>query len=111
MELNLLLKQGEDAEDEQCPKHKFTKRSGDFTSRNRGWTREGKTLFNELHKRVKEDRQTDRGTLAKVYRAHGACLHGKKRKRRMADGAQHHITMSDDLEDLWTAAATEIRAI
>ena len=102
---------GENAEDEHCPKYKFTKRSGDFTSRNGGWTREGKTLFNELCKRVKEDRQTDRGAFAKVHRAHRACLHGKKRKRRMVDGAQHHITTSNDPEDLWSAAATETCAI
>jgi hypothetical protein len=81
------------------------------TSRNGGWTREGKTLFNELCRRVKEDRQTDRGAFAKVCRAHRACLHGKKRKRLMVDGAQHHITISDDLEDLWSAAATETCAI
>jgi hypothetical protein len=100
---------GEGGEEERCPKHKFTERSGDFTSRNGGWTREGMTLLpNELCKRVKEDRQADRGAFAKVCREHRVRLGGKKRKRRMADGgAQLQIAMSDDLEDLWTAAATE----
>ena len=53
-------KEGGD-EDEGCPHYKYTKRSGNFTSRNGGWTRESMTLYNELYKKVKGNRQTDDG--------------------------------------------------
>jgi len=69
------------------------------------------TPLNELCKRVKEDRQADRGAFAKVCKERRMCLGGKKRKRRMADGAQLQVATSDDLEDLWTAAATETTAV
>ena len=102
---------GDGGEEEHCPKHKFTKRSGNFMSRNGGQTREGMILFNELCKRVKEDRQADRGASAKVCKEHRVCLGGKKRKRMMADGTQSQVATSDDLEDPWTAVATKTTAV
>jgi hypothetical protein len=100
---------GEGEDEEGCPRYKYTKRAGDFTSRNGGWTRDGMNLYNELYKKVKEDRQTDDGAFGKVYREHRACLGGKKRKRSNTDGAgqQHQLAICDDLEQLWTAAASE----
>jgi hypothetical protein len=96
-----------------CPKYEYTKRNGDFTSRNGGWTREGMTLYNKLYQQVKEDRQADNGTFGKVYREHRACLCGKKRKRKNTDGTgqQHQLAICDDLEELWNAAGTETTSV
>jgi len=65
---------GETGDEEACSHCKYTKRTGDFTSRNGGWTREGMDLFNDLYKKEKEDRQSDNGAFAKVYREHRVCL-------------------------------------
>jgi hypothetical protein len=50
--------EGEDTE-EECPGCKHTKRTGDFTSRNGGWSKVGMRSHNDLHKRVKEDSTGD----------------------------------------------------
>jgi hypothetical protein len=104
---------GVGTEDEGCPRYKHTKRTGDFTSRNGGWTREGMNLYNEMCRKVKEDRQTNDGAFGKVHREHRACLCGRKRKRRTDDGAgqQQQLAICDDLDQLWTAAATEITGV
>ena len=99
---------GEGGEEHGCPQYKYTKRTGDFTSRNGGWTRDGMTLYNELYRKVKEDRRSDDGSFGKLYREHRAYLCGKKRKRRNADAdGQQQLVICDDLEQLWTAVATE----
>ena len=99
----------EDDDDEGCPHYKYTKRSGDFTSRNGGWTREGMTLYNELYLKVRADREKDNGAFGRLYMEHRVSLSGKKRKRRNANGADHNqqLAISDDLEQLWTAAEIE----
>jgi hypothetical protein len=104
---------GEGGNEEDCPKYKYTKRTGDFTSRNGGWTRDGMNLFNEPHNKVKTDRQANNGAFSKVYREHRACLSGKKRKRKNTDGAgqQHQLAICDDLDQLWTAAATNLASV
>ena len=102
---------GETGDEEACPHYKYTKRTGDFTSRNGGWTREGMELFNDLYKKVKEDRQSDNGAFGIVYREHRVCLCGKKRKRRTTDGAQYQQAICGDLDDLWTAAASQMTSI
>jgi hypothetical protein len=97
---------GETEGEEECPQYRYTRRTeGSFTGWNGGWRKEGMTTYNELYKKVKEDRQTDNGAFGKVYREHRASLCGMKRKRRTTGGADH-VVASDDLEDLWTAAAT-----
>ena len=101
----------ETGDEEACPHYKYTKRTADFTSRNGGWTREGMDLFNDLYKKVKEDRQSDDGAFAKVYREHRVCLCGNKRKRRTNDGTRYQQAICDDLDDLWTAAATNMTSL
>ena len=74
---------GGEGEDEQgCPKYyKYTKRTRDFTNRNGGWTRGGCiTLYNELYKNVKEDRETDKGLLGKCTRSTGHVCPGRNKK-------------------------------
>jgi hypothetical protein len=85
-----------------CPRYRFTKRTGDFTSRNGGWSKDGFELYNKLYKMVKDDRQSDNGAFGKVYRKHRADLCGKKRKRRNANGdsQQNQLAICDDLEQL-----------
>ena len=97
---------GETGDEEACPHYKYTKRTSDFANRNGGWTREGMDLFNDLYRKVKEDRQSDNGAFAMVYREQRACLCGKKRKRRATSGAQYQLAICGDLDGLWTAAAT-----
>ena len=81
----------EDDDDEGCcPHYKYTKRSGDFTSRNGGWTREGMTLYNELYLKVRADREKDNGAFGRLYMEHRVSLSGKKRKRRNANGADQN---------------------
>jgi hypothetical protein len=88
-----------------CPSYKYTRRRGDLTSRNGGWTREGMDLFNELYRKVRADRLNDNGAFAKVYREHKArLLIGKKRKRGCTT-RQEAVAVSNDLEELWEAAA------
>jgi len=94
----------DEGDDEECPAYKYTRRRGDLTSRNGGWSSDGMTLYNELYKKVKEDRQNDNGAFGKIYREHRAHLLGKKRKRRCTNG-QDPLTVSDDLDELWAAAA------
>jgi hypothetical protein len=95
--------EGEDTE-EECPGCKHTKRTGDFTSRNGGWSKVGMHSHNDLHKRVKEDRAGDSGSFGKVYKEHRAQMSGKKRKRRLINGGPcEQFIVSDDLDLLWSA--------
>ena len=73
-------------DDEGCPHYKYTKWSGDFTGRNGGWTREGMTLYNELYKKVRGDRQKDNGAFGQLYMEHRVSLSGRKGKGRMPVG-------------------------
>ena len=103
----------EGGDDEGCHHYKYTKRSGNFTSRNGGWSREGVTLYTMSYtKKVRGDRQTDDGAFGKLYMDHRASLCRKRRNRRNANGAdhQHQLAISDDLEQVWTAADIEERA-
>ena len=95
---------GGEGDEDGCPKYKYTKRTGDFTSRNGGWSREGMKKYNELYNLVQKDRKTDAGTFGGVYKVHRDQLSGKKRKRRNNDGGQREkLTISDDLGQLLTA--------
>jgi hypothetical protein len=88
-----------------CPSYMYTRRRGDMTSRNGGWTRDGMDLFNELYRKVRADRLNDNGAFAKVYREHKArLLLGKKRKRSCTT-RQDPVAVSNDLDELWEAAA------
>ena len=88
-----------------CPhSYQCTKRSGDFTSRNGGWKREGITLYNELFKKARGDRHEDNGAFGQ------SCTWSTGQVWRNASGAdQNHqlATICDDLEQLWTAADIE----
>ena len=61
---------------------------------------------------LRGDRQADDGAFRKLYMEHRVSLCRKKKKRRNTNGAdqQYHLAISDDLEQLWTAADTEERA-
>ena len=65
-------------------------------------------LFNDLYKKIKEDRQSDNGAFAKVYREHRTYLCGKKSISRATNGARYQLAICDDLDDLWTAAVTHM---
>jgi hypothetical protein len=96
--------EGEDTDMEERPGYKYTKRTGDFTSRNGGWSKVGMTSYNDLYRKVKEDRTLDDGSFAKAYREHRASMSGKKRKRRLIDGGPcEQVIASDDLDLLWSA--------
>ena len=71
---------------------------------------EGMTLYNELYLKVRGDRQKDNGAFGWLYMLeHRVSFSGKKWKRRNANGADHNnqLAISDDLEQLWTAAEIE----
>ena len=71
----------EGGDNKGCPHHKYTKRSGNITSRNGGWTREGMTLYNELYKTVRSNRQTDDGAIQEdVHGAQGEFVREEKEK-------------------------------
>ena len=94
-----------DSTEEDCPKYKYTKRSGDYIGRNAGWLLDGMNLYNDLYKMVKADRETDNGSFGKVYKEHRAQVCGRKRKRRMNGGGPgEQFTICDDLDELWSAA-------
>jgi hypothetical protein len=95
----------EDTE-EECPNYKYTTRTGGvFTSRNGGWSRDGMTLYNDLYKLMKKNRQDDQGTFGEVYKVHRVEMCGRKRKRRTNDGGPgEQLTICDDLDDLWAAS-------
>jgi hypothetical protein len=97
---------GEEREEDDvgCPPYLDTRRRGDLTSRNGGWTREGMDLFNEIYKKVRADRQTDNGAFAKVYREHKARLLLRKKRKRSCTSRQDPLTVSDDLDELWADA-------
>jgi hypothetical protein len=83
--------EGEGEEDgDSCIKYKYTKRTaGDFTSRNGVWSRDGMKKYNNLYKKVQDDRKTDAGAFSEgVYKVHREQLSGKKQKRRKNDGGQ-----------------------
>ena len=67
------------------------------------------TLYNELYLKVRADRGKDNGAFGQLYMEHRVSLSGKKRKRRNGNGADHNqqLAISDDLEQLWTAAEIE----
>jgi hypothetical protein len=96
---------------EECPRCKHTKRIGDFTSRNGGWSKVvNSPCKNHLHKRVKEDRDGDNGSFGKVCKEHRAQMSRKGRKRRLKKGGPcEQFTVSNDLDKPWSAAlfATE----
>jgi hypothetical protein len=97
--------EGDGEEDEDgCPKYEYTKNTtGNFTSRNGGWSRDGMKKYNTLYKKVKDDRMMDAGAFSEVYKVHREQLSGKKRKRRKNDGDRRRLlTISNDLGELLT---------
>jgi len=90
--------------DDGRPPYKYTKRTGDFTSRNGGWSKEGMRLYNDLYKTVQDNRLNDNGAFGRAYQVHRSQMSGKKRKRRNNDGdPSQQMTISDDLGQLLTA--------
>jgi hypothetical protein len=95
----------ERGEEEGCPPYLYTRRRGDLTSRNGGWTRAGMDLFNELYKKVGADRLNDNGAFAKVYREHKVRLLLGKKRKRCCTNREDPLTVSNDLDELWADAA------
>ena len=93
----------EEGGEDGSPGYKYTKRSGDFTSRNGGWSREGMVKYNTLYQKVQEDRRRNAGAFGQVYKIHREEVCGKKRKRRREGIVQSQLTISDDLGELLTA--------
>jgi hypothetical protein len=52
------------------PGYIYTARTSDLTSRNGGWSRLGILKYNELYKKVKEDRVVDNGAFDSEYMMH-----------------------------------------
>jgi hypothetical protein len=83
------------------PGYIYTARTSDLTSRNGGWSRMGMLKYNELYKKVKEDRVVDNDAFDSEYIMHWVEKTRGKRKRRRDNGSQlQSSTVSDDLEDL-----------
>jgi hypothetical protein len=84
------------------PGYGYTEKSKDsLPSRNGGWSNEGMKKFNDLYKRVGEDRLKDKGGFEQVYKRHRKDRSPTSRKRkRCKDGPMHNIQISDDLGDL-----------
>jgi hypothetical protein len=97
--------EGEEEED-GCPKYQFTKRRGDFTSGNGGWSRDGMVKYNTLYKKVQEDRKTNARAFSKLYKLHRReQMSGQKRKRKNNGGGQSkRLTICDDLGQLLLGA-------
>jgi hypothetical protein len=83
------------------PGYIYTARTSDLTSRNGGWSRMDTLKYNELYKKLKEDRLVDNGAFDSEYMMHWVEKTRGKRKRRCDNGSQlQSLTVSDDLEDL-----------
>jgi hypothetical protein len=83
------------------PGYIYTARTSDLTSRNGGWSRMGMLKYNELYKKVKEDRVADNGAFDSEYMMHWLEKNRSKRKRRRDNDSQlRSLTVSDDLGDL-----------
>jgi hypothetical protein len=93
-----------DDTEEECPNYKHTTRTGgDFTSRNGVWSRDGMSLYNDLHKMAKTDRETNNGSFGKLYKLHRVEMCGRKwkwKRKRNDGGPGEQLTTCDDLDDL-----------
>ena len=84
------------------PGYGYTEKTKDsLLSRNGGWSNEGMKKFNDLYKRVGEDRLKDKGGFEQVYKRHRKDRsQTSKKRRRDKDGPMQNIQISDDLGDL-----------
>jgi hypothetical protein len=83
------------------PGYIYTARTSDLTSINGGWSRMGMLKYNELYKKLKEDRVADNGAFDREYLAHYVEKSKNKRKRRRDNGGQlRSLAVSDDIGDL-----------
>jgi hypothetical protein len=101
-----------DSSDGTCPTYGFTERGREgLPSRNGGWSLEGMKKYNELYKRVTEDRISDAGAFRKAYRDHREAKRSKGRKRKRGNADQMIIlTISDDLGELMQSTNSEVLA-
>jgi len=93
---------GGNTTDGLCPMYKYTVRHKEtMTSRNGGWSVEGMMKYNELYRRVSNDRTKDGGSFSAAYRMYRdeKRTRAKKRKRGTV-GPRQILTISDDLNDL-----------
>ncbi len=83
------------------PGYIYTERTSEMTSRNGGWSRLGMLKYNDLYKKVKENRVADGGAYDRKYTIHCVEKNKNKRKQRHDNGGQQQsLTVSDDLGDL-----------
>ena len=93
---------GGNTTDGLCPMYVYTVRHKEaLTSRNGGWSVEGMMKYNDLYRRVTDDRTIDAGSFSTVYRLYREEKRTtvKKRKRGTVHPVQI-LTISDDLGDL-----------
>jgi hypothetical protein len=89
------------SDESTCPRYKYTERTVDLTSRNGGWSHDGMTLFNQLYRKVQEDRRKDHGDFDKMYKEHWIEMTRYKKKRKQPNGADLQIVVAcDDIGDL-----------
>ena len=94
----------EDTSDSSSPDYIYTSRTGTVISRNGGWSWQGMITYNELYKKIKEDRERDKGAFDGEYMMHWVEKTSMRRKRRRGNEGQHGtLTVSDDLGDLMGA--------
>jgi hypothetical protein len=90
------------------PGYIYTARTSDLTSRNGGCSRMDMLKYNELYKKVKEDRAADNGDFDREYIAHYMEKSKNKRKPRRDNGGQlRSLAVSYDIGDLLSALETE----
>jgi hypothetical protein len=93
---------GGNTTDSRCPGYGYTERGKDtLSSRNGGWSRKGMERFNELYRRVREDRMADEGAFERVYRRHREVKsRTRKKRKRGSEYPLQVLTISDDLGEL-----------
>ena len=89
------------SDESTCPRYKYTERTNDLTSRNGGWSNEGMTVFNELYKKVQDDRRQNQGAFDASYKAHRIeTMRYKKKRKQPIQGDLEVVVACDDLGDL-----------
>ena len=92
---------GEVTTDSNCPSYGYTSRTTtELRSRNGGWSTEGMLKYNELYRKVAEDRTRDKGKFEKAYMAHRECRFKPRKKRRRGNQTYEALPILDDLGEL-----------
>ena len=90
----------DDTETDGCPGYLYTARSSELTSRNGGWSKSGMQKFNQLYKKVREEREKDDSNFEKEYMEHWNGMRKGRRKRKWDNTQVQSMMISDDLGDL-----------